>query len=123
MDSLRDKIVTLATLLPSTPAQSEAVESLPEAASPEGQLTIARYQQIMARLQQETQQGGSDVMVTVQDRAVSLAQSKVSEAADEARPLAAGGQEVQFGEGFSGMDWFRWMWSVTDWVDRSEAAP
>ena len=39
-------------------------------------------------------------MVTVQDREVSLAQSKVAEEVDDRRkPLGSGGQEVQFGEG------------------------
>ena len=46
-----------------------------------------------------------------------------SEQATATRPLASGGQEVQFGTGLSGGDWLRWMWSLTDWVDRMEAHP
>ena len=122
MDSVRDTIVTLSTLRPSARAQSEAADEQ-DALTPEDELRMARYQQIMARLQQETEKAGADVMVTVQDREVSLAQSKVAEDAETATPLAAGGQEIQFGEGFSGHDWFRWIWSLTDWVDHTEAAP
>jgi hypothetical protein len=57
------------------------------------------------------------------DREVSLAQSKLADEAAAARDLPSGGQEVQFGTGFSGRDWFRWVWSLTDWVDRTEAHP
>jgi calcineurin-like phosphoesterase family protein len=122
MDSIRQKVVTLASLM-RRQSQAEADEIVPEAKTPEGQLRLARYYQIMERLQQETDAVGSDVMITVQDREVSLAQSKVAKDAEAVRPLASGGQEVQFGDGIQGGDWFRWIWSLTDWVDRSEAHP
>ena len=122
MDSIRERVVTLASLR-RPQAQSEAAESLPEAQTPEGQLKQAQYDQIMARLQQAADEVGSDVMITVQDREVSLAQSKIAEHATATKPLASGGQEVQFGTGLSGGDWLRWMWSLTDWVDRKEAHP
>ena len=125
MDS-RDAIVTLKTLTPKrnpSESDSESMEALPEAQTPEGKLRIARYQQIMQRLEQESEEVGSDVMVAVQDRAASLAQSKVAEEATTAKPLGSGGQEVQFGEGIKGGDWLRWIWSVTDWVDRAGAHP
>ena len=122
MDSIRDKVVTLASLQPPK-GQSESVESVPEASSPEGQLRLARYRQIMERLQQETDEAGSDVMITVPDREVSLAQSKLAAEASAARPLGSGGKEVKFGTGLKGGDWFRWIWSLTDWVDRKEAHP
>ena len=122
MDSIRDRVVTLASLR-RPPTQSEAAESLPEAQTPEAQLKQAQYDQIMQRLQQAADDVGSDVMITVQDREVSLAQSKIAEQATATRPLASGGQEVQFGTGLSGGDWLRWMWSLTDWVDRKEAHP
>ena len=122
MDSIRERVVTLASLRrPQT--QSEAAESLPEAQTPEAQLKQAHYDQIMARLQQAADDVGADVMITVQDREVSLAQSRIAEQATATRPLASGGQEVQFGTGLSGGDWLRWMWSLTDWVDRKEAHP
>jgi len=122
MDSVRERVVTLASLR-RPQGQSEAAESLPEAQSPEAQLRQAHYDQIMQRLQQATDEVQSDVMITVQDREVSLAQSKIAEQATATRSLASGGQEVQFGTGLSGGDWLRWMWSLTDWVDRKEAHP
>jgi calcineurin-like phosphoesterase family protein len=122
MDSLRNRVVTPASLRrPET--QSESAEALPEAQTPEARLKQAHYDQIMVRLQQAADEIGSDVMITVQDREVSLAQSKIAEHATATRPLASGGQEVQFGTGLSGGDWLRWMWSVTDWVDRMDAYP
>src|SRR5437867_5584890 len=122
MDSVRERVVTLASLRRPR-AQSEAAESLPEAQSPEAQLRQAQYDQIMARLQQAADDIGADVMITVQDREVSLAQSKIAEQATTTKALASGGQEVQFGTGLSGGDWLRWMWSLTDWVDRKDAHP
>src|SRR5262245_28655445 len=120
MDSLRTRIVTARSHEPPQMAPGEAAAPT-EAATPEGQLRLARYSQIVRRLQQEADQTGSDVMITVQDREVSLAQSKLAEEAEAAQSLPSGGQEVQFGTGFSGGDWFRWVWSLTDWVDRSQA--
>ncbi len=125
MDS-GDAIVTLKTLMPKRnpgESESEAMENLPEAQTPEAQLRIERYQQIMGRLEQESEDVGDDVMVAVQDRATSLAQSKVLERASAAKQLDTGGKEVQFGEGLKGGDWLRWIWSVTEWVDRSDAHP
>jgi Calcineurin-like phosphoesterase len=123
MNSIRESIVTLASLRRSQ-GQSEAAESLPEAQSPESQLKQAHFDQIMQRLQDATDEiGSSEVMITVQDREVSLAQSKIAEHATATKPLASGGQEVQFGTGLSGHDWVRWMWSVTDWVDRNDFHP
>ena len=76
MDSIRNRIVTLASLRrPGT--QSEAAEALPEAQTPEARLKQARYDQIMERLQQAADDVGADVMITMQDREVSLAQSKI----------------------------------------------
>src|SRR6478609_5305953 len=122
MDSLSQKIVTAKSLQP--PAfQAGESESIPEMASDEGQLRLQRYAQIMERLQSEGDELGSDVMVTAQDREVSLAQSKLAEEVEAARSLPSGGQEVQFGTGVSGGDWFRWVWSLTDWVDRKNAHP
>lgn len=119
MDTPQNRIVTLDSM---KPPEGQA-ESLPEAKTPEGQLRLARYFQIMERLQQETDDTGSDVMITVPDREVSLAQSKVAKDAVKSRPLSSGAQEVQFGTGLSGGDWFRWIKSLTDWVDREDAHP
>ena len=122
MDSIRKKIVTAKSLEP-PPFQAGESESIPGMATDDGQLRLQRYAQIMERLQQEGDELGSDVMVTAQDREVSLAQSKLAEEVEAARDLPSGGQEVQFGTGFSGGDWFRWVWSLTDWVDRKDAHP
>jgi hypothetical protein len=122
MDTPRNKVVTVASMQP-PPGQAESAKTAPEAQTPEGQLRLARYLQIMERLQQETDDTGSDVMITVPDREVSLAQSKVAKDAASTTPLASGGQEVQFGTGVSGGDWIRWVWSLTDWVDRKDAHP
>ena len=89
----RDAIVTLKSLTPKrnpNESESESMEALPEAKTPEGKLRLARYEQIMQRLQQETDEVGSDVMITVQDREVSLAQSKIAEEAEAATRLAVG---------------------------------
>jgi hypothetical protein len=123
MNSVRPKIVTLASLTPPEKKVESAETSTPLAQTAESQLRLARYRQIMARLQQETAEVGSDVMITVPDREVSLAQSQLADKATETQPLPSGGQEVKFGTGFSGGDWLRWIWSVTDWVDRTAAHP
>jgi hypothetical protein len=131
MDSMRDKIVTARSFeRPMAKAGAEEEESpgaeaeLPEEAkTPEGKLKIEQYAQIMQRLQTATEDVGPDVMVTLQDREVSLAQSRLAEEADAATQLQSGGQEVQFGTGLAGMDWFRWIWSLTDHVQRKDAHP
>jgi len=121
MDSIRESIVTVASFRrPDAAAEAD----LPaEALTPEGEIKQAQYDQIMQRLQHATDEVGAAVMVTVQDREVSMAQSRIAEEAAAKKALASGGQEVQFGTGISGKDWFRWMWSLTDWVDRKEAHP
>ena len=54
---------------------------------------------------------------------MSLAQSRIAETFPASKPLASGGNEVQFGTGLSGGDWLGWMLSLIDWVDRKEAHP
>jgi hypothetical protein len=121
MDAPDQKVVTLASLRPPSSA-AESVEP-PEASTPEAEFKRALYGQIMQRLQDATDEVGGDVMVTAQDREVSLAQSRIADLATETRRLDSGGQEVQFGTGITGFDWFRWMWSLTDWVGRKDAHP
>ena len=84
----------------------------------EGRLQVERYYQIMERLRQETKTTGSNVMVTVQDREVSRLQSEVARRAEAAQALDTGGLEVKFGTGFGGGDWFGWIRSLIDHVDR-----
>jgi hypothetical protein len=60
-------------------------------------------------------------MVTAQDREVSLFQSELARRADQVQPVQAGGLEVKFGTGFGGGDWFGWVSSLFDHVDRRQA--
>jgi hypothetical protein len=86
-------------------------------------LLKARHDQIIRRLEEETQKtGSSNVMVTVQDREVSLIQSELARQAAIGRDgLPSGGLEAKFGTGRTGGDWWGWLTSTFDWVDRSEA--
>ena len=119
---MSDKIVTLKSLQPPA-GQAESANARDEAKTPEGKLALARYYQIMRRLEQETDESGEDVMVTVPDREVSLAQSKLAKEGTPGATLASGGQEIKFGTGVEGGDWFGWVWSLTKWVDRKDAHP
>jgi hypothetical protein len=121
MASMHDRIVTVASFYP--PKSVSEADPPQEALTPEGQIRQAQYEQIMQRLQQAADEVDADVMISAQDREVSLAQSLLAEKADAQRALDSGGQEVQFGTGVSGGDWFRWVWSLTDWVGRKDAHP
>jgi hypothetical protein len=113
VDIIRDKIVTANSLRP-TAAQREEAEALPDGQTPEAQLRLAEYEQVIVRLLQAAQEVGDDVLVTVRDRQVSLAQSWAAAHANEVRPLDdGGGVEAKFGTEFSGLDWFGWAWSLT----------
>jgi len=119
-DQVRDKIVTLKSLeLPMT----ESIAGPAQAETPESQLAMARYYQVMERLRQETRDVGTEMLVTVQDREVSLLQSEMARRAKAERTLDAGGLEVKFGTGFAGGDWFGWIKSLFDHVDRQKAHP
>jgi hypothetical protein len=119
---VRNKIVTLESL---QPPMAEGLESLdrPTAESPENRLRSERYAQIMERLRQETNHVGSNIMITVPDREASILQSELARQAAEGRKLDAGGLEAKFGTGFFGGDWFGWIRSVFDHVDRRQAHP
>jgi hypothetical protein len=86
-------------------------------------LAVARYEQIRRRLEQETLATGPDLMVTVPDREVSLLQSQLAREAAPGRSLPSGGLEVKFGTGLAGGDWFGWLFSLFDHVDRQKAHP
>jgi hypothetical protein len=119
-DETRQKVVTLRSLqLPSS--EMESVSAGPQ--SEADKLTLARYQQVMERLRQETQIAGSELMITVPDREVSLLQSEIARRAEADRALDAGGLEAKFGTGFAGGDWFGWIRSLFDHVDRRVAHP
>ncbi len=120
--NVREKIVTLNSL---QPPETEGLESAGRAGeeTPASQLALARYYQIMERLRQETQEKGSNLLVTVPDRETSLVQSELARQAAADRALPAGGLEAKFGTGLAGGDWFGWMSSLLDWVDRCKAHP
>jgi hypothetical protein len=116
---VRDKVVTLASL--EMPMQEiPEPESVPQQ-SLRDVLTRERYYQVVERLRQATADSSSNVLITVQDREVSLLQSAMAREASQANPLDSGGLEVKFGTGFGGGDWFGWIKSLLDWVDRREA--
>lgn len=121
MDVPGEKVVTLASLR--RPAERSEATPAPELGTPEDQLRQARYDQITQRLQDATDEVAADVMITVQDREVSLAQSLIAERSATTRALPSGGQEVQFGPGFGGGDWLGWLWSLTEWIDKAHAHP
>jgi len=118
-EQARQKIVTLRSL---EPPRTEALESV-EREKPDARLAVARYYQAMERLRQATGDSGSEVMVTVQDRETSLIQSALARDAEAVRPLHSGGEEVKFGTGVGGGDWFGWVKSLLDHVDRQQAHP
>jgi Calcineurin-like phosphoesterase len=117
--NVRNKVVTLESL------QRPMEESLGQPELPtdslDHRLRLERYAQIKERLRQETQKTGSNVLITVQDREVSLLQSELAKQAADGRSLDAGGNEAKFGTGFGGGDWFGWIRSLFDHVDRNQA--
>ena len=120
---VREKIVTLESLQPPASESLESTSMRPELALPDARLSIERYYQIMERLRQETANTGSDLLITVPDREVSLLQSEMARQGTADKRLAAGGQEVKFGTGFGGGDWFGWILSLMDHVNRRDAHP
>jgi len=122
---VRDRIVTLESLQPPTTGPLEGIggASTAELQTVEGRLRLARYNQIMERLRQETADSGSGLLITVPDREVSRLQSELARQAAEAQQLDSGGLEVKFGTGIGGGDWFGWVLSVMDHVSRNEAHP
>src|SRR3954447_16908207 len=92
-------IVTLRTLLSHPGVESTEAES---ATDPELQDTINRYNEIVAKLEEETERASANVMITVQDPYTSVLQSRIAEAAESGYPLPGGGTEAVFGEGATG---------------------
>jgi Calcineurin-like phosphoesterase len=86
-------------------------------------LLLKRYRNLYDRLTKESTVPGEDVFVTAQDPELSRLQSRVAELASQGEPLGPGGEEVKFGTGFEGRDWYGWLKSTIDWVDRVDAHP
>jgi len=119
---IRNTIVTLESLQAPLTESAGALEGAPIDFQAQS-LRTERYSQIMERLRQETNAVGSNVMITVQDREASILQSELARQAEEGKKLDAGGLEAKFGTGFGGGDWFGWIRSVFDHVDRRQAHP
>lgn len=113
-----ERIVTLASMTVPAMPSSESTGTQPEMAGPEKQMLLARYSQILQRLRQETANVDPEVFITLQDREVSLAQSKLFEDGVVSRPLTSGAQELKFATGVKGLDWFGWAGSLFDFVDQ-----
>jgi hypothetical protein len=115
----RRTIVTLNSFpeLPEGGLESRATSSADE------RLLKARGEEVLRRLEQETEKVGSgNVMITVQNREISLIQSELArQAAIGRQGLPSGGLEAKFGTGITGGDVWGWFKSTFDWVDRSEA--
>jgi hypothetical protein len=116
----RRRIVTLNSL----PAREGGLESGPTSEL-EHRLLGARHDGMMRRLQREAQAVGSNnVMITVPDRDVSRIQSELARQAAAVREgLPSNALEAKFGTGLKGGDWWGWLKSTFDWVDREDVHP
>jgi hypothetical protein len=85
--------------------------------------TVDRFNQAVEKLAEETNKTGADVLITVQDRDASLLQSQMAEREVPGAPLPSGGTEAKFGEGLTGGDWWGWIRSVFDHIDKSQWHP
>jgi hypothetical protein len=125
--TVREKVVTLESLeLPVATrdgGHEVGFERGRAEVDPVGTLRRERFEQIKERLRQESREVGPDLMITVQDREVSLLQSAMARDAEAQKNLPGGAQEVKFGTGLTGGDIFGWFKSTFDWIDRTEAHP
>jgi Calcineurin-like phosphoesterase len=112
-------VVTLRSMQPPRSAAAEGTEAA--AAVSDG--TQARYDGAVEKIAEETERVGADVLITVQNREVSLLQSSIADRAEERRALPGGGVEAQFGEGLTGGDWWGWIRSVFDHIDKKDWHP
>jgi len=120
----RDAIVTVRSLpLPSQIESTTASDTQAEVDPLERAMLMNRYRALRRQLEAEAAAAGDNVLITVQSAEVSRLQSRIAEMAVEGQPLGPGGQEVKFGAGFGGRDWFGWLKSTLDWVDRTGAHP
>lgn len=123
--SARQAIVTVRSL--PAPARVEGpaapLDTQAEVDPVERALLMSRYRALRERLEREAAHAGGDVLVTAQDPEVSRLQSRLAQLSLEGDPLGPGGQEVKFGTGLEGRDWFGWLKSTLDWVDRTNAHP
>ena len=123
--STRHAIVTVRSLPePSRIEAAPAATTVKADVDPVGRALLStQYRKLRDRLEEAAAAVGDDVMVTAPDAEVSRLQSRLSQLALEGQPLGPGGQEVKFGTGFEGRDWFGWLKSTLDWVKRDQAHP
>jgi hypothetical protein len=122
VDSKKDAvpIVTLNSLRPKDagPAGLESVvENLLD------QKAAVRYQAVVEKLGQETEQTSPNVMIAIGDRDTSILQSRIAEGGDAGPPKPGGAIEAQFGDGLTGGDLLGWIRSVFDHIDQSRWHP
>jgi hypothetical protein len=113
-------IVTLETLLTAERARSTGFES---SSVPTDKDALALYDRAVTKLSEETSKTGSEVFVVVEDRYVSMLQSRIAELGALKRPLQGGGFEAMFGEGLTGGDVWGWIRSVFDHVSKDDWHP
>jgi len=113
-------VVTARTL---RDAETMATSGSEAAVDSSRQKTIARYNRALERLEGETRKASPDVLITVQDRDISVLQSRVAEGGEGGLPLLAGGLEAKFGIGITGGDLWGWARSVFDHIDQSKWHP
>ncbi|MEA2840566.1 MAG: hypothetical protein QOF41_1896 [Methylobacteriaceae bacterium] len=113
-------IVTLNSLRPKDAGQAgleSVVENLPD------QKAAVRYQAVVEKLGQETEQTSPNVMIAIGDRDTSILQSRIAEGGDAGPPKPGGAIEAQFGDGLTGGDLLGWIRSVFDHIDQSRWHP
>jgi hypothetical protein len=96
------------------------IESPEAARAQPDKKTGERYQEVIEKLQQETDQTGPNVLIAINDKDTSVLQSRLAEGGEAGPPMQAGGVEAQFGEGFTGGDVWGWIRSVFNRIDQNE---
>jgi hypothetical protein len=91
-----------------------------ESISTKDQQTVDRYQNVLQKLEQQTNKASPNVLIAVNDRDASILQSRIAEGGEVGPPLPAGGAEAQFGDGLTGGDVWGWIRSVFDHIDQSQ---
>lgn len=89
----------------------------------ESALEMAQYGKILKRLEKETKEKGSDVLMAVADAEVSRLQSELARRSAPDRQLKGGGFGVKFGTGIAGGDWLGWVGSLLKYTSRNRAHP
>jgi hypothetical protein len=113
-------IVTLRTLLTADGARATGLESTLVTTDKNA---AEHYNRAVEKLGEETRKSGSEVFVAVEDRYVSMLQSRIADLGAVKKPLEAGGFEAMFGEGLTGGDIWGWIRSVFDHVSEDNRHP